>query len=65
MFSNKTNEYRSSFDVQSQCENLVADDSMWRISHVNQSYRVIFYKLSTSGTCILSYIFCISIKMHN
>lgn len=42
MFSNKTNEYRSSFDVQSQCENLVAGDSMWRISQVNNSYRVYF-----------------------
>lgn len=42
MFSKKPNEYRSPFDVQSQCEKLVADDSMWRISHVNQSYRVYF-----------------------
>ncbi|XP_025419858.1 myotubularin-related protein 9 isoform X3 [Sipha flava] len=40
VFSNKTNEHRSLFDVQSQCENLVAGDSMWRISHVNKSYRV-------------------------
>jgi myotubularin-related protein 9 len=42
VFSNKTNEHRSLFDVQSQCENLVAGDSMWRISHVNKSYRVYF-----------------------
>ncbi|XP_001948155.2 myotubularin-related protein 9 [Acyrthosiphon pisum] len=40
MFSNKSNEYRSPFDVQSQCEKLVAGDSMWRISQVNKSYRV-------------------------
>lgn len=40
MFSNKTNECRSIFDVQSQCENLVAGDPMWRISHVNKSFRV-------------------------
>lgn len=30
------------FDVQSQCEKLVADDSTWRISNVNKSYRVYF-----------------------
>jgi len=42
MFSNKSNEYRSPFDVQSQCEKLVAGDSMWRISQVNKSYRVCF-----------------------
>lgn len=40
MFSMKSNECRSSFDVQSQCENLIAGDSSWRISHVNKSYRV-------------------------
>lgn len=45
MFSNKNNEYRSPFDVKSQCEQLVAGDSMWRISQVNKSYRVC-YKIS-------------------
>jgi len=43
MFLNKINESRSSFDVQSQCENLIAGDSMWRISHVNKSYRVCYF----------------------
>lgn len=42
MFPNKVNQCHSPFDVQSQCENLVAGDSMWRISHVNKSYRVYF-----------------------
>lgn len=55
MFSNKTNEYRSMFDVQTQCENLIAGDSMWRISHVNKSYRVpIFLNL-----LIPKYIYCV------
>lgn len=44
MFSNKTTDQpRSSFDVQSQCEHLIGGDSMWRISHVNQSYKVCMF----------------------
>ncbi|XP_050443434.1 myotubularin-related protein 9 isoform X2 [Adelges cooleyi] len=34
------NECRSPFDVQSQCEKLIAGDKMWRISEVNKAYRV-------------------------
>lgn len=53
MFSNKTTDQLcSSFDVQSQCEHLIGGDSMWRISHVNQSYRVCMF--SRPLPCVLN-----------
>lgn len=64
MFSNKTiDQPRSSFDVQSQCEHLIGGDSMWRISHVNQSYRVCtFLRCLACSIFVISYRFAILIR---